>query len=95
MRPDYKLDGENYLKWFESSDEAERGFCTNCGSHLFFRLKEGLGDYRGVSSGSLDDESGLKIDKHIFIDKKPEYYDFKDNSPRLTEREFLAQFGEE
>ena len=28
-------------RWFASSDHAERGFCAECGTHLFWRLREG------------------------------------------------------
>lgn len=88
------ISGEQYLKWYSSSEWAERGFCEKCGTHLFFRTKEGQGDYFGISAGAVKDKDGYNIDSHIFIDKKPEFYDFSDDSPRLTEEEFLSQFAE-
>ncbi len=89
----WKISGEESLTWFDSSEWAQRGFCNKCGSHLFGRLNEG--DYRGVHVGALDDQSALEVGGHIFIDKKPSYYDFTDNAPRMTEEEFLAQFAEQ
>ncbi|MGB5331897.1 MAG: GFA family protein [Woeseiaceae bacterium] len=37
---DVEFDGEDYVSVFDSSDWAERGFCHNCGTHLFYRLKQ-------------------------------------------------------
>jgi len=30
-------DGQHRLRWFDSTPGAERGFCSHCGSMLFFR----------------------------------------------------------
>ncbi len=87
----WTIDGENNVTWFDSSGDAQRGFCKTCGSHLFFRTLDG--NYQGVTA-ALDDIEGLSIGEHIFIDFKPPYYDFVDDAPRLTEAEFLAQFEE-
>ena len=44
--------------WFESSDEARRGFCRDCGTPLFYKF---LGSQRvAVSIGSLDRHSDVK-----------------------------------
>lgn len=91
---DIQLKGENYLTWYKSSDWAERGFCNKCGSNLFCRVKEEVGDYFGIFASSLDNQDGLELTQHIFIDNKPEYYDFADHCERLTEAQFLAQFAE-
>lgn len=82
--------GEENLQWYRSSESAERGFCKNCGSSLFFRLINGS-SYMNVSTGVLDDENGITIRDHIYVDCKPAYYDFADHTPRFTEAEFLAK----
>lgn len=84
------IENEANVSWYQSSEWAERGFCKICGSNLFFRLREGYGDFYNVSVGALDDSSGLKMAMHIYIDEKPDYYDFADECPRLTGKEFLA-----
>lgn len=78
------------LKWYRSSDWAERGFCSDCGSSLFYRLAQQPEAMLIVSIDSLDDADGISIGQHIFIDAKPDRYDFADNAPRLTEAEFMA-----
>lgn len=75
-----KSDG---LAWYKSSDRGERGFCRHCGSNLFWREPGAAGDW-GVSAGALDDPSGLTIARHIWVDDKPDFYDFSDDAPRLT-----------
>ena len=86
----WDIQGDKNLTWYDSSETARRGFCKLCGSHLFFQTNDN--SYKGISAGALDLQEGLSLDSHIFIDKKPGYYDFKDDVPRLTEAEFLAQF---
>ena len=38
--PDEKLTliSEATLKWYQSSDDAKRGFCSECGSAMFWKL---------------------------------------------------------
>lgn len=36
--------GESSLKWYQSSDESERGFCTACGTRILFRSKKWPGE---------------------------------------------------
>jgi hypothetical protein len=86
-------DPEGALKWYQSSEWAERGFCSHCGTSMFSKL---LGDaplYYGVSAALLDKQDDLFTSEHIFIDKKPCYYQFDDECKKLTEAEFLAQFS--
>lgn len=86
-------DPDKALKWFQSSDWAERGFCSHCGTGMFSKL---LGDdplYYGVSAALLDKQDGLFTGEHIFVDKKPPYYQFDDDCNQVTEAEFMAQFS--
>ena len=64
------------LKWYRSSDVAERGFCGNCGSNLFYRP---FGKGRvSIYSGSIDGNTGLVIESQIWIEEKGDYYDLPD-----------------
>jgi hypothetical protein len=38
---DYRLEGEQHLRWYASSADAKRGFCGQCGSKLFWRADDG------------------------------------------------------
>ena len=68
------------LTWYRSSETAERGFCSACGSFLFWRMDgEGLTSF---SLGSLDAPTGLALEKHIFVADKGDYYTIEDGLPQ-------------
>lgn len=68
------------VKWFRSSDKAERGFCPECGSSLFWRRlgSEGI----AVACGAVDSPTGLILASHIHVDDKGDYYDIGDGLPQ-------------
>ena len=76
---------------YQSSDWAERGFCNKCGTHLFYRFKQN--DLYYIPVGIFDNLEGLVFDHQIFIDKKPEFYSFANETKNLTEEETFAMFG--
>lgn len=69
------------LKWFRSSDWAQRGFCDQCGSSLFWRM-DGEGT-TSIGAGTLDGPTGLRMQKHIYVADKGDYYDLTDGLPQL------------
>ncbi|MEO1251253.1 MAG: GFA family protein [Pseudomonadota bacterium] len=76
--------GETLVAWYESSDFARRGFCTKCGSSLFYHA-HGLDDYKdriAIAVGALDAPTGLKTAMHIFVADKGDYYDIADGLPQ-------------
>lgn len=77
-----RLQGAENLRWFRSSDMAERGFCGKCGSKLFWR-RVGEGDM-DVTMGSLDNPTGLTATKHIWVEFKGDYYDIPDDLPQFA-----------
>lgn len=86
------LTGEENIGVFDSSPWAERGFCRQCGTHLFYRLKE-TRQYI-VPVGLLDLENGeFTFDHQVFIDEKPAYYQFVNETHNMTGAEVFAQYG--
>jgi hypothetical protein len=78
------------VRWFESSEWAERGSCAKCGSALFWKMKDTADP--AVAAGAIDDQSALPpIEEHIFIDGKPPYVDYADDAARLTGAETIAR----
>ena len=69
------------VRWYASSEKAERGFCPRCGSFLFWR-KHGKGKL-SFALGAIDGPTGLALEKHIFTADKGDYYDIADGLPRL------------
>ena len=80
-RTDFLLTEERGLKWYRSSKTAERGFCAECGSSLFW---DDGGDEVYISAGSLNQPTGLTLAKHIFVDEKADYYEIGDDLPKFA-----------
>ncbi len=68
------------LAWYRASDIARRGFCSACGSFLFWQHDDE--DTIAISVGSLDEPTGLKLAQHIFVADKGDYYDISDDLPQ-------------
>lgn len=66
------------LTWYASSEFAKRGFCSRCGSSLFYRMngEDGI----GIAAGCLEDTSSLHVAKHIFVSDKGDYYQMPDDA---------------
>jgi hypothetical protein len=77
------------IRVFSSSEWAERGFCSCCGSHIFYRLKEN--DEYILPVGIFDSDEGFVFDQQIFIDEKPDYYSFANKTKNLTGAMLYAQ----
>jgi hypothetical protein len=78
------------LKTFRSSEWAERAFCGNCGSTLYYRLVPD-GEYY-VSAGLFQDHV-FELASQIFIDEKPAFYTLANQTPMLTGQQVFAQFA--
>ena len=77
---------------FDSSEWAERGFCKQCGTHLYYRLKPNNHYY--VPIGLFNTPENVVFDHQIFIDSKPCYYAFANETKKLTGAEVFAQFAD-
>ena len=64
------------LRWFRSSDEAERGFCSVCGSNLFWRRVGS--DRLSVWAGTIDGDTGLKMESQLYAGSAGDYYELPD-----------------
>ena len=71
------------LSWYDSSDKARRGFCSVCGSSMFYERK-GI-DKISVSAGSLELPTSLDRMRHIYVASKGDYYDISDDLPQFEE----------
>jgi len=76
---------------FDSSDWAQRGFCSRCGTHLFYRLK-GQDSY-AIPVGLLEDEQAWDFNLQIFIEQKPAWYCFGNPTRELTGQQAFDEFS--
>jgi hypothetical protein len=80
-----ELTASDQLRWYQSSDTAERGFCARCGSNLFWRQKGR--DAISITAGTLDTPTNLSIEEHIFVADKSDYYTINDEAPKRPQWE--------
>ena len=69
------------LRWYRSSPAAERGFCSECGSSLFWR--PGHGRHISIMAGTIDTPTGLQAKEHIFLADASDYYELADGLPQF------------
>ncbi|MGB0468225.1 MAG: GFA family protein [Pontibacterium sp.] len=82
--------GEARISVYDSSEWAERGFCNQCGSHLFYHIK-GSNEYE-VPAGLFENQDGLKLDLQVYVDKKPSFYSFENKTKEMTEEDVIRQY---
>ena len=76
-----KLVEQSTLSWYRASETARRGFCSRCGSALFWQADGS--EKISVLAGAFDRPSGLKMGYHIFCEDKADFYDLpEDGLPR-------------
>ncbi len=81
-------DPDHRLIWYHSSDLAERGFCSRCGSTLFFRSPRWPGELHLTLANFLG-----PVDRppqaHVFWDTHVDWVTLDDNDglPRKLEQE--------
>ena len=85
---DFKLTEEKGLKWYKSpTDETAnvyRGFCSECGSSLFWHPKDQ--PYIAIAAGSLDLPTNQKTIGHVWCSQKADFYKIEDDLPQFEER---------
>lgn len=81
LKKNIKITRSDGLAFYKTSDVAERGYCRDCGSSLFWQPFEL--DATGILAGSLDDTSGLKTMGHIFVGEKAEFVEITDGLPQF------------
>ena len=86
-----QFEGEANIQCFDSSPWAERGFCKQCGTHLFYRLLDQ--PFYAIPVGLFDDQQDWQLTREVFIDQRPEFYCFAQRTEQLTGDELFALHG--
>lgn len=86
-----EISGEDSVARYSSSEWGERGFCKKCGTSLFYRLKP-TNQYI-LSAGLFAEIKDFVFDHQIFIDEKPTYYSFANETKNMTGAEVFAQYS--
>ncbi len=83
-----KITEQKSLKWYKSpADETanvRRGFCSECGSSLFWHPKDR--PTIAIAAGSLESPTNLETTGHIWCSQISDYYKIEDDLPQFDER---------
>ncbi len=82
---DFKIFGEDFVGRYSSSEWAERGFCKECGSSLFFKMKKS--EHYSFLLGLFGDQIHPEFTEQQYIDEKPKTYSFRQETKNLTKAE--------
>lgn len=88
-----RFESEADLGIYRSSDWGERGFCRKCGTSLFWRTHSK--EHYNVPVSAFDDPGPVKLANEIFIDEKPDFYTFANDTHKMTGAEVFAMFAQE
>lgn len=80
QKADLQITGEAQLAWYQSSAKVRRGFCSKCGSWLFWDPPHR--DWLSIAMGAFDGSTATRLERHIFVAEKGDYYDIADGLPQ-------------
>jgi hypothetical protein len=75
-------EGEKSLTWYRSTPEARRGFCSRCGSTMFFQ-SERWPDEMHVVLAAMDAPIDREPGAHVFVDSATDWVSIEDGLPRF------------
>lgn len=75
-----EIQGSEHITWYAASDFARRGFCSRCGSLLFWKAHSEPDI--SIMAGLFDDPDGLVGSCHIFVGQKAGHYEINDGLPQ-------------
>lgn len=85
------IEGAEHVRTYASSDWAERGFCTVCGTHIFYRLREH--EFYAVPVGLFEEGGSWPFNLQVFIDEKPANYRFANETREMTGEEVFKAWS--
>ena len=75
------LKGRALVKRYQSSPGEYRTFCSNCGSNLITEFEQNP-DVLGLPLGVLDDDPGVRPERHVFVWSKAPWFEITDTLPQ-------------
>jgi hypothetical protein len=88
--------GKGHIATRQTTSWAERGWCGECGSGMWFRVTADT-PYKGeieIPLGVFDDPNGFTVSSEIYIDHKPDSFAFEANDRKvLTRQDCVERFS--
>jgi len=88
---DVSFENADKIKTYKSSAWASRGFCSECGTHLFYKLDK-TGAYN-MPVGLFQQLTNLTMDMQYFSDQRPNYYCLANKTKEMTRAEIMEFFS--
>lgn len=85
------IEGQEAITTYAASSAGERAFCKQCGTHLFYHAFKPSSYY--VSASLFEDSKSAQLAIQFYIDCKPEYYNFVEQTQMLTEQDIVGNKG--
>jgi len=83
---------QQYLSVFNSSEWAERGFRSVCGTFIFWRTKDY--SFANINVFTLEElPDDLDFNLEIYVDHQPAFYLFNNQTQKMTEAEVIEMFN--
>ncbi len=73
------ISGKNSLKVYTADNGTTRSFCEHCGSSLTFTSASVVDDIVEISLGTLDEDSPVQADAHLFCESKANWTHIDDD----------------
>ncbi len=86
----FRAEDSPSLGVYSASDYGERVFCKDCGTSIAWRTRDNT--FSEVSVNALNDIGDLELKQEIFVDDKPDYYSFAQQTRKLTGAEVWEEF---
>ena len=86
------FESKDDLRVYRSSEWGERGFCGKCGTVLFWNLHGKEAYSMSLSAFDDIDNDDVIFTSEIFIDEKPDYFSFANDTKKMTGAEVFAMF---
>jgi hypothetical protein len=75
------LAGADHIRVYGKGEGAVKAFCVTCGSSLFGGTWP-EGDEVSIRMGAFDDDPGIRIQFHTFVDSRAPWDEITDALPR-------------
>ena len=86
------LEGEQHITWYASSKQGRRGFCSTCGSTLFYTSSLCPGEVH-IALANVEGKIDREPELHVFFDSRVDWFSCSDELVRLdSDSELLEQF---
>lgn len=79
---DAALDWSGPVASYASSEEAERGYCTDCGSPLFYRNPTRWPGETHIPATTLADPSAYLPQAHVYYNERLPWIEMRDGLPK-------------